>query len=97
MAQIIIFFVFLPFENRHSMLKVLNCMANLRIKAVLAETGKTSRWLAEQLNKSENTVSRWCQNKVEPSITQLNEIADVLGVDIRSLICSNKKEVKENV
>jgi hypothetical protein len=31
-----------------------------RLKAVLAEQGKTNRWLSEQLGKSENTVSRWC-------------------------------------
>lgn len=61
-----------------------------RLKAVLAEKGKTSRWLAEQLGKSENTVSRWCANKVQPSIQQLNEIASILDVDIRLLINPNK-------
>ena len=35
-----------------------------RLKVVLVEQGKTSRWLAEQIGKSENTVSRWCANKV---------------------------------
>lgn len=62
-----------------------NVMLN-RLKAALAEQGKTNRWLAEQLGKSENTVSRWCANKVQPSIQQLNEIAHVLEVDVRSLI-----------
>ena len=33
-----------------------------RIKAVLAEQGKTGKWLAEQLGKNEATVSRWCSN-----------------------------------
>ena len=61
-----------------------------RLKAVLAEQGKTSRWLAEQLDKSENTVSRWCANKVQPSIQQLNEIASILDVDVRLLINPNK-------
>ena len=61
-----------------------------RLKAVLADKGKTSRWLAEQIGKSENTVSRWCANKVQPSIQQLNEIASVLDVDVRSLITSTK-------
>lgn len=61
-----------------------------RLKAVLAEQGKTSRWLAEQLGKSENTVSRWCANKVQPSIQQLNEIASILDVDVRLLINPNK-------
>ena len=49
-----------------------------RIKVVLVEQGKTSRWLAEQIGKQENTVSRWCLNKVQPSLPQLTEIAKVL-------------------
>lgn len=61
-----------------------------RLKAALAEHGKTSSWLAEQLGKSENTVSRWCANKVQPSIQQLNEIAQLLKVDIKDLLMSTK-------
>ena len=67
-----------------------NMMLN-RLKAALAEQGKTNRWLSEQLGKSENTVSRWCANKVQPSITQLNEIAIILDVDLRSLVVSTKE------
>ena len=66
-----------------------NVMLN-RLKAVLAEQGKTNRWLSEQLGKSENTISRWCANKVQPSIQQLNEIATVLDVDVRTLITPTK-------
>ena len=66
-----------------------NVMLN-RLKAALAEQGKTNRGLSEQLGKSENTVSRWCANKVQPSIQQLNEIASVLDVDIRNLITPTK-------
>ena len=33
-----------------------------RIKVVLAEKQRTNRWLAEQMGKSENTISRWCSN-----------------------------------
>ena len=61
-----------------------------RLKAALAEQGKTNRWLSEQLGKSENTVSRWCANKVQPSITQLNEIANILNVDIKELLNPTK-------
>ena len=61
-----------------------------RLKAVLADQGRMSRWLAEQIGKSENTVSRWCANKVQPSIQQLNEIASILDVDLRMLIVSTK-------
>ena len=37
-----------------------------------------------------NNISRWCANKVQPSITQLNEIATILDVDVRTLITSTK-------
>lgn len=46
-----------------------------RIKVVLVEKQRTSKWLAEQLGKSENTISKWCSNKVQPSLESLYEIA----------------------
>ena len=66
-----------------------------RLKVVLVEKGKTSRWLAEQLGKSEHTISRWCQNKSQPSIAQLNEIARVLMIDVRSLINPSQDKYNE--
>lgn len=39
-----------------------------RIRVALAEQNKTNRWLAEHVGKSEITVSRWVQNKVQPSL-----------------------------
>ena len=62
-----------------------------RIKVVLVERQKTNRWLAEQMGKSENTISRWCSNKSQPSIMQLQEIANVLDVDVRVLLKSQKE------
>lgn len=61
-----------------------------RIKVVLAEKRVTGKWLAEQLGKSENTVSKWCSNKIQPSLETLFEIAQVLDVDMRLLIVSTK-------
>ena len=61
-----------------------------RIKVVLAEKQRTNRWLAEQMGKSENTISRWCSNKSQPSIAQLQEIANLLDVDGRVLLKSQK-------
>jgi transcriptional regulator with XRE-family HTH domain len=61
-----------------------------RIKVILAEKDKTSRWLAEQLGKSEVTVSRWCTNEVQPSMDTFLEIAQLLDVDIKELINSSK-------
>ena len=84
------FFVYLQ-QNNHRIMSnnQQNVMLN-RLKAALAEQGKTNRWLSEQLGKSENTFSRWCANKVQPSITQLNEIASVLDVDVKDLLVSTK-------
>ena len=61
-----------------------------RIKVTLVEKQKTHRWLAEQMGKSENTISRWCSNKSQPSIAQLQEIANLLDVDVRVLLKSQK-------
>jgi putative transcriptional regulator len=61
-----------------------------RIKVVLVEKQKTNRWLAKQMGKSENTISRWCSNKSQPSIAQLQEIANLLDVDVRTLITPTK-------
>ena len=62
-----------------------------RIKVVLAEKQRTNRWLAEQMGKSENTVSRWCSNKSQPSIAQLQEVAKCLDDDVRTLITPTKE------
>ena len=62
-----------------------------RIKVTLVEKQKTNRWLAEQMGKSENTISRWCSNKSQPSIAQLQEIANLLDVDVRELLKSQKE------
>lgn len=62
-----------------------------RIKVVLVEKQRTNRWLAEQMGKSENTISRRCSNKSQPSIVQLQEIANLLDVDVRVLLKSQKE------
>ena len=61
-----------------------------RLKAVLAEQGKTNKWLAEQLDKNETTISRWCTNEIQPSMDNLVLVAKLLGVDVRELINSTK-------
>ena len=57
-----------------------------RIKVVLAEKNITNRWLAEKMGKSEITISRWSQNKSQPSLEQLREIAKLLEVSPKDLI-----------
>ena len=50
-----------------------------RIKAVLAETGHTGKWLAEQLGKDPVTVSKWCTNTTQPDLYTLQKISTVLN------------------
>ncbi|WP_410524563.1 hypothetical protein [Prevotella sp. OH937_COT-195] len=45
--------------------------------------------MAYRLGKSEHTISRWCHNKTQPSMTQLNETANALNVDVLTLISPN--------
>jgi transcriptional regulator with XRE-family HTH domain len=62
-------------------------MADLnRIKVVLAEKKKTSKWLAEEIGKDVATVSKWCTNTSQPSLETLVLIANALQVDVRELI-----------
>lgn len=67
-------------------------MANLnRLKVVLVEQDKTGKWLAEQLGKSTCTVSKWCQNTIQPDLQTLDKISRLLDVNIRELLVSSKK------
>lgn len=61
-----------------------------RIKIALVENGKTGKWLAEQVGKNEATVSRWCSNKMQPSLDTLVRISELLEIDVKDLIVSNK-------
>lgn len=62
-----------------------------RLKVVLAEQKKTGKWLAERLGKDISTVSKWCSNKMQPSLEMLMRIAEILDVDIRELIITTKR------
>ena len=67
-------------------------MGNInRLKAVLADTGKTNKWLAEQLGKDPVTISKWCTNTTQPDLQTLSRICDLLNVDIRELLTARNK------
>lgn len=74
------------------MLINMNKKAINRLKVVLVEQGKTNKWLAEKLDKNETTVSRWCTNEVQPSLETLIQISELLHVDVKELIISNKEK-----
>ena len=61
-----------------------------RIKVVLVEQKKTGKWLAKQLGKDPSTVSKWCSNKMQPSLEMLMQIAEKFDVDVRCLIVTTK-------
>ena len=60
-----------------------------RLKVVLVEKKRTSRWLAVELGKNPSTVSKWCTNVSQPDLQTLNRIAELLDVDIKYFINSN--------
>ena len=59
-----------------------------RLKVVLAEKNRTNRWLAAQLGKNEATISKWCTNSAQPSLSDLVAIAKCLEVDTKDLLHS---------
>lgn len=61
-----------------------------RIKEVLEEQGRSQRWLSEKLGKSYNMVNAYVQNRTQPSLEVLGEIARLLDVDVKELILSTK-------
>jgi DNA-binding Xre family transcriptional regulator len=63
-----------------------------RLKVVLAERNKKSKWLADSINRDVATVSRWCSNVTQPPLRVLYEIAELLDVDIKDLLVSTKKK-----
>jgi transcriptional regulator with XRE-family HTH domain len=62
-----------------------------RLKIVLVEKKKTSKWLSEQLKITPSTVSKWCTNTSQPDIGTLIKISKLLNITIEDLI--NKEYV----
>ena len=58
------------------------------------DKGNKQIWLAGKLKKkkSYNMVNGFMQNRQQPRLEVLSEIANVLNIDIRELITSTKKE-----
>lgn len=61
-----------------------------RLKLVLVEKKRTGVWLAQELGVSPVTISKWCSNITQPSLSTLSRIADLLEIDPRVLL--NGKE-----
>ena len=64
-----------------------------RIKEVLEEKGIKQKWLAEKLGKSYNMVNSYIQNRQQPRLEILYEIANILEIDVKDLLKSNKVKI----
>ena len=62
-----------------------------RIDEVLTEQGRTKKWLAEKLNRSQNTVTNWTSQKSQPSLEDIIKISKLLSVDVNDLIKDTNK------
>ena len=60
-----------------------------RLKLLLVEKKKTSKWLSEQLGITPSTVSKWCTNTSQPDMETLAKISKLLNVGVEELY--NKK------
>ncbi len=63
-----------------------------RIKEVLEEKGIKQTWLSEKLGKSYNMVNGYVQNRQQPRLEVLYDISNILEVDVKELLTSNKED-----
>ena len=61
-----------------------------RIKEVLEEKGIKQIWLADKLGKSFNTVNSYVQNRQQPRLEVLGEIAKILDVSLKDLLADHE-------
>jgi transcriptional regulator with XRE-family HTH domain len=57
-----------------------------RIKEILEEKEIKQTWSAEQLGKSYNIVNGYVQNRQQPRIEVLYEIAEILDINPKDLL-----------
>ncbi|NOY51916.1 MAG: helix-turn-helix transcriptional regulator [Chlorobi bacterium] len=57
-----------------------------RIKEVLEEKGIKQKWLADKLGKSYNMVNSYVQNRKQPRLEVLYDIAEILGIGVKDLL-----------
>lgn len=61
------------------------------IKRILKDQGRTQKWLATQLNRSQNTVSSWYANQTQPTVEDLFLIGKLISVNPKDLLQDNSK------
>jgi putative transcriptional regulator len=65
-----------------------------RIKEVLEEKGIKQTWLSEKLGKSYNMVNGYVQNRQQPRLEVLYEIAEILEVSVKELLVEKNKDAE---
>jgi transcriptional regulator with XRE-family HTH domain len=66
-----------------------------RIKEVLKDRGVKQTWLAVRLGKSYAVVNGYVQNRKQPRLEVLYEIAGILGIDPKELLITPKTNKEE--
>lgn len=62
-----------------------------RIKNILRQQGRTQAYLCRMMDKSANTVSLWCTNKIQPSVDDLYRIAKILDCKVSDLLLEDEE------
>ena len=57
-----------------------------KIKVILAEQGRTNKWLAEQIGRDPATISKWCTNNAQPPLKAFVAISKSINVKMEDLI-----------
>jgi putative transcriptional regulator len=83
---------FIRFFSRHLFQSCNNFFNMNRIKEVMDDKGIKQTWLSEKLGKSYSQVNGYVQNRNQPRLEVLFEIAKILDVDVKELIGEQKKQ-----
>ena len=62
------------------------CQVKVSRNKIMAEKDKTGIWLGEQIGKSNTTISKYLNQRVQPDLITLNAIANALDVDVQDFI-----------
>jgi conserved domain protein len=58
-----------------------------RLRIILADKNVTNHWLAMKMGVTDMTVSRWCTNRIQPSISQLvQQMSKLLDTEMEKFI-----------
>ena len=63
-----------------------------RIREILDSRGIKQKWLSQRLGKSYNMINSYVRNRRQPSLEDLYRIADILDIDVKELLVSNKAD-----